>query len=213
MPNSPLFWGTTIVDSKRNKRRIIQAEAFVHSRQSFPSRFGIDHRSEDFLLLGVERKDIDESLDSPLVQSLTGRTLLIDCLKEQGIFAENPVYEYGKYGKPILANYPGWFFNISHCKDAVVCVLAAREVGVDVESLTSPDMELMQSVLHDTEIAGVLRSPEPDRAFTRLWTRKESLLKCLGTGISDHLKYILHQHTCEFFDLSGKNYEISLCLM
>ncbi len=169
------------------------------------------HRTEDFLLLGIERAQLAESLDSPLVQSLTGRTLLVECLKESGLYNEWPVYRYGKHGKPFLANYPGWSFNISHCKDVVVCVFSSREIGVDVESLIPPETDLMQNVLHAGEIDEVLRGDEPDRTFARFWTRKESVLKFLGTGISDRLKTILDEYDCEFFGLSGKNYEISVC--
>ncbi|MDO5566929.1 MAG: hypothetical protein Q4G59_09760 [Planctomycetia bacterium] len=101
------------------------------------------------ILRGVTWNDVPESLDSPMVQSLVGRNLLVECLRRQGLFTDWPVYQYGPHGKPQLENYPDLFFNISHCNRAVVCAVADHEIGVDVETITEVDKDAMQLVFNE----------------------------------------------------------------
>ncbi len=173
---------------------------------------GFWNARKQVLLRGVTWNDVPESLDSPMVQSLVGRCLLVECLRRQGLFTGWPVYRYGPFGKPQLENYPGLFFNISHCCRAVVCVVADHEIGVDVETITEIDKQVMDLVLNDREIDFVVSHTDPPRAFTQRWTQKESLLKCLGTGICENIKDILDCYDCEFWPRHGDDYEISVCL-
>jgi 4'-phosphopantetheinyl transferase len=78
-------------------------------------------------------------------------------------------------------------FNLSHSGERLLLAVGRRELGVDVE---------VWEPRHDPErLAGEILAPEelahwhrlpPDRrreAFYRFWTRKESLVKAVGTGI------------------------------
>ena len=51
------------------------------------------------------------------------------------LFVDMPEFSYGEHGKPFLKNYPDWHFNISHCKNAVCCVLSRENVGIDIEEI------------------------------------------------------------------------------
>ncbi|MDD3585923.1 MAG: hypothetical protein PHQ75_01960, partial [Thermoguttaceae bacterium] len=75
---------------------------------------GFWNARKQVLLRGVTWNDVPESLDSPMVQSLVGRCLLVECLRRQGLFTGWPVYRYGPFGKPQLENYPGLFFVTVH---------------------------------------------------------------------------------------------------
>ncbi|MDO5581468.1 MAG: 4'-phosphopantetheinyl transferase superfamily protein [Planctomycetia bacterium] len=178
-------------------------------------RNGFRIETEDFLLLGVEQDDLDESLSSPNVQSLAGRSLLIRCLKDRNRFREYPVYRFGPWKKPYLENYSDLFFNIGHCREAVVCVLSEKEIGIDIEQVQAIESEVMRSVLNDEEIAAVRSASDPNREFIRYWTLKESLLKFRGTGLAGDfngdLKDLLSDSTCRFNGYSGKNWEIAVC--
>ena len=90
----------------------------------------------------------------------------------------------GRRGKPAV---PGLHFSQSSAGGHVLLATGPRELGIDVEQV--PDLagaELMSRVLHPAErrrLAWTLRRRRP-AAVARVWVRKESLLKALGTGLS-----------------------------
>ena len=89
----------------------------------------------------------------------------------------------GPFGKPFLKDFPQVHFSISHCRRAVLCAVCDAPVGVDVEELQY-DPSLARAVLSEAELSQLLACPDPRLCFTELWTRKESLLKLEGTGLS-----------------------------
>lgn len=105
--------------------------------------------------------------------------------------SENPLFEYGEHGKPQLTGHPGVFFNMSHCKDAVVCAVSNRPVGVDVESIGRYKENLVGYTMNDEECSRIMGSGHPEVEFIRLWTMKEALLKLTGEGISSDMKTAL----------------------
>lgn len=117
--------------------------------------------------------------------------LLKRALHEEFGIDELPQFEYGEHGKPLLVGHPDIHFNLSHCHEAVACVVDRRPVGIDVESLDQYDAELVGATMSDAEQRQIASSPNPAQAFMRLWTMKESLLKLTGEGISDDLRHLL----------------------
>ena len=110
--------------------------------------------------------------------------------KEHGII-EKPVFEFGEHGKPSIIGRPDLHFSLSHCREAAICVLSDRPVGIDIESVGRYSESLVRYTMNDEEIAQILASARPDLAFTRLWTQKEAVLKCTGEGIGNDLKNVL----------------------
>ena len=112
--------------------------------------------------------------------------------------AELP-FEFGPGGKPALpARLGGPRFNLSHAGDlAVLALVPDRDVGVDVERVRSRSAALDIAARYWTpeEYAACLAfapadgvsDPVVEQAFaafwTRLWTRKEALVKGLGGGM------------------------------
>jgi 4'-phosphopantetheinyl transferase len=97
-----------------------------------------------------------------------------------------------RHGRPELAESRGVSFNVSHSNGlAVVAVASGDPVGVDVERLRPvPDAEeLAGQYFTPREAEQVRVSPRSGQAdaFLALWTRKESLLKAMGTGLSTAL--------------------------
>ena len=82
---------------------------------------------------------------------------------------------------------------MSHCRRGIACAISDRSVGVDIEEIQF-DSDFAATVLNDSEMASVKASDRPAEAFTALWTRKESCLKLLGTGLADGLRDILSDH-------------------
>lgn len=118
-------------------------------------------------------------------------------LKEYGI-TERPLFEYGEHGKPslVFSSHPPLathpiHFNLSHCREAAICVLAQQPVGIDIESIREYKDTLAHYTMNDEELQRIVSAERPDVEFTRLWTMKEAVLKCIGTGINNDIKNVL----------------------
>jgi len=94
-----------------------------------------------------------------------------------------------QHGKPRLPDHPELDVSVAHAGEHVVVALArGPRIGVDVEPVRDVDVDaLARSALSSDEVAGLAALPAGDRtaAFFRLWTRKESIVKALGAGITD----------------------------
>ncbi|MFE4975954.1 4'-phosphopantetheinyl transferase family protein [Kitasatospora sp. NPDC056651] len=92
------------------------------------------------------------------------------------------------HGRPYLPDHPGVHVSLSHTRGVVAAGAGFQPIGVDVElsarggSLGS----VARRVLAPAELALVEADPEPERAFLRLWVRKESLIK-IGRATLDTL--------------------------
>ena len=126
---------------------------------------------------------------------------------------ENPVFEYNEHGKPMIVGYPEIFFNLSHCKEAAICVVSDQLVGVDVESVRSFNESLVRYTMNDAEVKEIESAEDQAVAFIRLWTMKESALKLIGTGISNELKQVLQQENLQFqtFVDTQRRFVYSIC--
>lgn len=143
--------------------------------------------------------------------------LFCQALQETYGITQQPTFLIGEHGKPELSFVQGgssalssfqplpaqtspsaWagqlFFNLSHCKQAIACVLSERPVGVDVESIGRYSESLARHVLSPEEFALVSSAPDPQIPFTRLWTQKEAVVKLTGRGIDDDLPNLLFKY-------------------
>lgn len=111
-------------------------------------------------------------------------------LLEYGIDG-NPEFKYDAGGKPRLKDYPEIFFNLSHCREAAVCVVDSAPVGIDIESIRPFKDTLARHVLSQEEYEIVIKAERSDVEFIKYWTRKEALLKYTGEGIRTDLKNAL----------------------
>ncbi len=103
------------------------------------------------------------------------------------------VIEYGAFGKPHLAE--GAPFNLSHTGSyAIVSIMLSKEnaapdktaIGCDIEQVRKYDPRLARRFFTGTEYQ-ILEGTDADRQadmFCRYWTRKESVLKLTGLGMS-----------------------------
>lgn len=124
-------------------------------------------------------------------QCLLSYKLLQKALKEVYGIDETPAFCYGEHGKPSLERYPEIHFNLSHCKEAIACIVADVPVGVDVESVGRYSENVARYCMSDEEVCVIESSASPQEAFTLLWTKKEAVVKCIGTGINDDMKGLL----------------------
>ena len=108
------------------------------------------------------------------------------------------LFAQSHHGKLLLSGNTktGIAFNVAHSGQVILVALSAdADVGVDVEATRPlPDaLALAERFFAPAEAATLAGLPETERPalFLRLWTRKEALLKALGTGIGEGLA------TCE----------------
>ena len=132
--------------------------------------------------------------------SASAYLLLCKALREVYGIDEPPLFEYSEHGKPSIVGHPEIYFNLSHCRSVVACVVSSLPVGVDVEEVREFKESLARYVLNDDEYAAVMSSSSPASEFIRLWTMKESCLKLTGEGITRDLKTVLADTAKYHFD-------------
>lgn len=106
-------------------------------------------------------------------------------------FTGDGVWTYNEHGKPYWENGP--HFSISHCNQGIAVAVNDKPVGVDIEAIRRADKDLIKRVMYAREQEQIAQATEPDRAFTRLWTQKEAIVKWRGTGIEsfEQLQHLL----------------------
>lgn len=91
-------------------------------------------------------------------------------------------------GKPYLPGREDFHFNLSHSGQWVVIAWGSRPMGIDVETLSMDEgkEQLARRFFSSDEQAYLFAVEGQDRArrFFEIWTKKESYLKYLGTGIN-----------------------------
>ena len=137
--------------------------------------------------------------------------LLKQGLKEEYGMEENPVFEYNEHGKPSIVGHPEICFNLSHCKEAAICVLSDRPVGVDVESIREYKESLVNYTMNDEEVSLIKSADNPAAAFIRLWTMKEATMKLIGTGISNDMKTVIDTAKYKYSTVCRDNYVYTIC--
>lgn len=108
-------------------------------------------------------------------------------------------FHYGLQGKPTLGapwNESRLAFNVSHSHElALFAVGVDRELGVDLERVRPPsDFDgLAAQFFAEREITALRSLPEGVRleSFFRCWTRKEAVLKAVGSGLTFPLDRIV----------------------
>ena len=141
--------------------------------------------------------------------------LLADMLREAGVV--DLAVEVGEKGKPFLLAEPSVHFNLAHAGTVAACAVSDAPVGVDVEAVAPLDKGLVSHCLTDAERAWLEGQEEPGRAFTTLWTRKESYLKLKGCGLEVEPSEISAEpgsalgREARFFEYHLGNYVLCVC--
>lgn len=136
-------------------------------------------------------------------QSFCGRLLLglgileagdREILKKARSMEEIPqildlVLKTGKHGKPFLEELPGFFFNISHSGNFAACAAGQVPCGLDIQEIRGfQNKRMLEKIMNRKEQEQILNARNRDLAFSRLWAKKESMVKLSGEGITCSLK-------------------------
>lgn len=122
--------------------------------------------------------------------NLQGKLLLIEGLKLYDIDLKClEKLKYNKYGKPYLDL--DLDFNISHSGEYVICVLAkGLRLGVDIEKIEGFDLDSITGVFTKNELFHINSYEKKEKIFYDYWTKKESIVKAIGGGLSIALEDI-----------------------
>ena len=118
-------------------------------------------------------------------RSVAAWLLLRQMLVERGLDADSLPVAGNEFGKPGFDQSLGVHFNLSHAGERVMAAASDRPVGCDVERIVPFDEAVARECLTDEELATVKRALpglDRDRAFVRLWVRKEAYAKAVGRG-------------------------------
>lgn len=152
------------------------------------------------------RRELDQRL------SIAAYCLLWRALRLEYGINDAPVFIHDASGKPLLQGHPDIHFSLSHCHEAVACVVSDSPVGIDIETTDQYEEELARRVMSDDEMNHILSSSTPAAEFTRLWTMKESLYKLKGNIQPCDIPHLLdHTDDCHFTTLIHPNRVTTLC--
>lgn len=186
----------------------------------------LDEETFSRLLLGVKKyrkEKIDKlSLQKNKYLSLGVEILIKKACEDFGIDYFNEDIIFNEYGKPYFKNAK-YFFNTSHSGKYAFCVISYVEIGCDIEEIYEYKERVAERFFSEKERKYIEISPNKDEMFYRLWTLKESYLKCLGTGLSTSLNsfeldndgnnvIIKGKKDYQFIEVKYDNYRIAYCL-
>lgn len=118
--------------------------------------------------------------------SLAGEVLARRMLaKELGLSPEVLSIQRSEKGKPYLEDAQGLYYNISHSGDYVICAISDSEIGIDIQKTLTLKTSLEKNILSTSEFeeAKGLEGLKREEYLTKIWCRKESYYKYLGSGI------------------------------
>lgn len=134
------------------------------------------------------RKKIERSRQrGDRIRSLGVGILMDNYLKKIGLRERDMIYSIGENGKPRFDNQENIFFNASHSGSYAVCGFSDSEVGCDVEVMGDRNPKIAERFFAEGEKQYIFHSKNIQESFIRMWTIKESYLKCLGCGLTREL--------------------------
>ena len=89
-------------------------------------------------------------------------------------------------GKPFVTNIPEFHFNISHSGRVIAIAVDNFPVGVDIERVRDVNLKIVERFFSNKDKENFMKVEEERRRdyFFKMWTQKESYVKCIGKGFS-----------------------------
>ena len=178
------------------------------------------------LLLSVKkyrREKIEKlALKESKYLSLGVELLIRKACEDFGIDYLSEEIVIGEYGKPSFKNSK-FFFNTSHSGKYALCVISNVEVGCDIEEIKEYKPRVAERFFTEKENNYLSLTNDKDGLFYRLWTLKESYIKCIGKGFgmslndfeldnNDNDRIIKDKDNYSFLEQTYDGYQISICL-
>ena len=150
----------------------VQIRFFDAGTLSDPARF-----ADAYARVSAPRRAKIDRLRSDAARrlSLAAGVLLTDTLAELGI-----------RGAPCLPRCPELHFSLSHSGSYAMCAAAEKPVGCDIQLAAPRSLRVAERYFTQEEQARILTQETEEtrqEMFYRIWTLKESFVKCLGLGL------------------------------
>lgn len=130
-----------------------------------------------------KRKWTDQQL------SIAGKLLLIRTLREFGTQGSLNAIQYNSYSRPYIKG--GIDFNIAHSGNIVICCgTDAGMIGCDIEQINEISLEDYTDYFTTNEWKLINFPTNRYEGFYEFWTRKEAVLKAIGTGFHTPLSSV-----------------------
>lgn len=116
-------------------------------------------------------------------QSLGAELLLNFAVKENFPDISLPLnIKIEQLGKPYCDELPA-FFSLSHSGNFAACAICEKEIGIDIQKNSVYKENIIKRQFSVPEQEYIENAEDKDKAFTKLWSMKESYIKALGTGL------------------------------
>lgn len=175
--------------------RIFIADVSCIDIEAFLSKVSPARREKTLRLAGDDDKRRSLGVEL-LLKKVTGRSDYVLSENEKPFFSDNEV-----------------FFSLAHCGDYAVCAVSDVPVGVDIELPRVGGARLAKRFFQPDEAALVYAADDPDREFCRLWTLKESYIKCADLRLGDIRSFSVAScaEDCMFLNKAYDEYLIGCC--
>ncbi len=171
--------------------------------------------------LSTERQQKIEALRTQTgrLHSLGAWTLLDRLLvDDMGVRERELEIAIGAHRKPYVVGHTDIQFNLSHSGDYVLAVLAPVEVGCDIQRIE--ENERQEQITARFFTAEEQAAYASGVGFYRIWARKESWIKCDGSGMTQDLRdfSVVADGRCSsqiagrhFAEVRLDGYELAVC--
>lgn len=128
--------------------------------------------------------------DNAIRETLSAYLLLHKACEELGLNECDSDIATDAYGKPYFAKRTDKYFNISHSHERVMCAIGDVPVGCDVQKIEDKSeraLKIAKRFFTKEEfekLMSVEEKGERNAFFFRMWTLKESYIKCVGGGLA-----------------------------
>lgn len=121
--------------------------------------------------------------------SITGKLLLLKLLQERNSKCSLNDLEYNAYRRPYLEG--GYDFNIAHSGNIVICGTTDQgQIGIDIEQVKQLDFNDFTDFFTENEWRYINNHPDKFDGFYNFWTKKEAVLKAIGSGFHTPLNFV-----------------------
>jgi len=156
-------------------------------------------KSRISILSNKERDILSHFLDFSAYRNfLCGRVLVRYIIASNiNVSPESLNFRLTRHGKPFLVRYgENLYFNISHTNQEICFALADAPVGIDLEKFDHQNIQFIYNALtlEERQLIKSLTDTEKNYHLIKLWTAKEAIAKCIGTGLTKEILSINLSH-------------------